>query len=140
MAPRLAHIGIAVHSLGDGVRTYAALLGVAAGDISYEESDAEQVRVAFVDLPNCRVELLEPTGPESPVARFLDAKGEGVHHLCFEASGDLEAERERLQAGDFRIVKRAEGHYFFIHPKDARGCLIEFYSQGSARREDRDEE
>ena len=130
MAPRLAHIGIAVHSLDEAVRTYAALLGVEPDDIAYEMSEAEQVRVAFIELPNTRIELLEPTGPDSPVARFLESRGEGVHHLCFEACGDLEVERERLETEDFRIVKRVEGEYFFIHPKDAAGCLVEFSPHG----------
>ena len=132
MAPRLAHVGFAVRSLEDGVRTYAALLGVEAQGIAYEESEAEQVRIAFVELGNTRIELLEPTGPDSPVARFLETRGEGVHHLCFEAPGDLEEERERLEGEDFRIVKRAEGEYFFIHHKEARGCLVEFYARRSA--------
>lgn len=132
MAPRLEHIGIAVHSIEDAVRTYAALFGVAEEDVVYAENETEQVRIAFVELPNCRIELLEPTSPDSAIAKFLDSKGEGIHHLCFEAAGDVDAERERLGTHGFRIVKKAEGKRFFVHPKDCKGSLIEFYGENHA--------
>ena len=127
MAARLEHIGIAVRSIEEAVTTYAALLGVDEAGIVYEENDGEGVRIAFVELPNCRIELLEPTNPESAIAKFLDAKGEGIHHLCFEAVGELDAECERLKASAFRIVGEAPGQHFFVHPKDCKGSLIEFY-------------
>ncbi len=128
MAARLVHIGIAVRSLEDAVRTYAALLNVEDQGIAYEENEAEGVKIAFVQLPNCRIELLEPTRPYSAIAKFLNDKGEGIHHLCFEATGELDAEGERLKAVAFRIVSESKGEHFFVHPKDCMGSLIEFYS------------
>jgi methylmalonyl-CoA/ethylmalonyl-CoA epimerase len=128
MGARLVHIGIAVRSLEDAAKTYATLLGVDERDLVFEENEAEGVKIAFVELPNCRIELLEPTQPESAIAKFLEAKGEGIHHLCFEADGELDAECERLKANAFRIVSKKEGEHFFVHPKDCKGSLIEFYS------------
>ncbi len=130
MPVRLEHIGIAVRSLDEAARAYAVLLSVDGAAIRYEESESEGVKIAFVELPNCRIELLSPTRDDSPIAKFLDARGEGVHHLCFEATGDIDEERERLREKAFRIVGGEEGEYFFVHPKDCKGSLIEFYRPG----------
>jgi methylmalonyl-CoA/ethylmalonyl-CoA epimerase len=126
MTVRLEHIGIAVHSVEEAVDTYAALLQVPRESVAFEENPEEGVKMAFVDLPNCRIELLEPTDPGSAIAKFLDTRGEGIHHLCFSASGDVDAECERLKAAAFRIIRKKTAKYFFVHPKDCRGSLIEF--------------
>ena len=132
MSVRLDHIGIAVRSLEDAAGAYAVLLSVGGADLSYEENEVEGVKIAFVNLPNCRIELLSPTRDDSPIAKFLESRGEGVHHLCFEATGDIDEERERLREKAFRIIGGKEGEYFFVHPKDCKGSLIEFYRPGRA--------
>lgn len=126
----MEHIGIAVRSLDEGASVYTVLLSAADGEVRFEENQSEGVRIAFIQLPNCRIELLSPTRDDSAIAKFLDARGEGVHHLCFEATGDIDEERERLREKAFRIVGGDRGEYFFVHPKDCKGSLIEFYRPG----------
>ena len=130
MGVKLEHIGIAVRSLDEGASVYTVLLSAADGEVRFEENQSEGVRIAFIQLPNCRIELLSPTRDDSAIAKFLDARGEGVHHLCFEATGDIHEERERLREKAFRIVGGDRGEYFFVHPKDCKGSLIEFYRPG----------
>lgn len=130
MGVKLEHIGIAVRSLDEGASVYTVLLSAADGEVRFEENQSEGVRIAFIQLPNCRIELLSPTRDDSAIAKFLDARGEGVHHLCFEATGDIDEERERLREKAFRIVGGDRGEYFFVHPKDCKGSLIEFYRPG----------
>ncbi len=132
MGVRLDHIGIAVESLDDATAVYAALLQVDAGDIRRERNDNEEVEIAFVDLPNCSIELLQATAPTSAIAKYLSSQGEGIHHLCFIASDDLEDECKRLEAAAFRIVAKEEGRHIFVHPKDCKGSLVEFYGKDHA--------
>jgi len=132
MSVRLEHIGIAVRSLEDAAGAYSVLLSASDAEVSYEDNEAEGVKIAFVNLPNCRIELLSPTRADSPIAKFLDSRGEGIHHLCFAASGDIDEERDRLREKAFRIIGGQEGEYFFVHPKDCKGTLIEFYRKDRA--------
>jgi methylmalonyl-CoA epimerase len=132
MGVRLDHIGIAVESLDDATAVYSSLLRVGAGEIRRERNEKEQVEIAFVDLPNCSIELLQPTVPTSAIAKYLSSQGEGIHHLCFVASDDLEEECKRLEASAFRIVGKEDGRHFFVHPKDCKGSLIEFYGKDHA--------
>lgn len=133
MGARLDHIGIAVRSLDEATAVYATLLSVAPDAIRTEENTEQKVRIAFVDLPNCKIELLEPMGPDSPVAKFLESRGEGIHHLCFVAPQDMEAECQRLEAAAFRVISKETDNFFFLHPKDCKGSLTEFYSEPYAR-------
>lgn len=132
MGVRLDHIGIAVESLDDAVAVYASLLQIEPGDIRRETNEGEQVEIAFIDLPNCSIELLQATAPASAVAKYLSSQGEGIHHLCFIASNDLEEECKRLEAASFRIVGKEDGRHFFVHPKDCKGSLVEFYGKDHA--------
>lgn len=126
--PIIDHIGIAVNSIEADAPLYAALLGSSAS--GEEEVPAEQVRVAFFGDGPGRVELLEPTSPDSPVGRFLARHGPGLHHLCLrvdDISGAIERARERgaelLPPG---IREGAGGHRVaFLHPRSAGGVLIE---------------
>ena len=125
---KIDHIGIAVNSLAEAVPVFSALLG---SNISGEEEvPSEGVRVAFFGAGPGRLELLEPTDAESPVARFLAKRGEGVHHVCL-AVEDLEAALERaedagLRALEPRIRSGAGGRRVtFLHPKTTAGVLIE---------------
>lgn len=122
------HIGIAVNSLAEAIPTYAALLGMnASGE---EEVPSERVRVAFFGEGEGRIELLEATEPDSPVARFLERRGPGVHHLCLAVPDLEEALEEAEEAGveilEPRIRGGAGGHRVaFLHPRTTSGVLIE---------------
>ena len=132
MDVRLEHIGIAVESLDDATAAYETLLSIEQGRVCRKEDKEQKVRIAFIELPNCRIELLEPTSPDSPIAKFLESRGEGIHHLCFVAPRDLEEECKRLEAASFRIVSSEKDKCFFVHPKDCKGSLIEFYGENHA--------
>jgi len=128
MIGRLNHVAIAVPDLDQAKERYRQTLGAEVGDS--QELPEHGVRVAFVDLPNTRIELMEPLGAQSPLGGFLDRNAlGGIHHLCYEVS-DIAAARARLEAegarvlGDIKIG--AHGHpVLFLHPKDMLGCLIE---------------
>ena len=122
------HIGIAVNSLAEAVPIYSALLGCNVSGT--EEVPSEGVRVAFFGDGEGRIELLEATGPGSPVARFLERRGPGVHHVCLSVP-DLEtalaeAEAAGVEVLDPRIRDGAGGHRVaFLRPKTTAGVLIE---------------
>ncbi len=130
---KIDHIGIAVKSLSEAVPTWAAILGRNASDV--EEVPAERVRVAFFGDGPGRVELLEPTDDESPIARFLDRRGPGIHHVCLRVS-DLEAalqsaESAGLQTIPPRVRDGAGGHRVaFLHPRSTGGVLLELSESG----------
>ena len=126
--PRLDHVGIAVRDLRARLELYVGGLGLAVP--ATEEVPTERIRVAFLPLGDTRLELLEPTAEDSTIARFLDRRGEGIHHICIEVP-DLDAALERLRqcgtplvAGDVR--PGAEGsRVAFLHPRGTGGVLIE---------------
>jgi methylmalonyl-CoA epimerase len=124
----LDHIGIAVADLPAAERVYTDTLGGRV--IAREELDADQVRVVFVELRGALVELLAPSGSGGPLSRFLDSRGEGLHHLAFEVA-DLESALRDAAAGGVRLVDArprtgTRGRMIaFLHPSAARGVLIE---------------
>lgn len=128
------HVGIAVNSLADAVPAFRALLGINVSGT--EEVPSEGVRVAFFGEGAGRLELLEATGPESPIARFLERRGPGVHHVCL-AVADLDAalsraESEGLTVLEPRIRTGAGGHRVaFLHPRGTAGVLVEMAEAGS---------
>ena len=130
---KIDHIGIAVNSLADAVPAFSSLLGT--NSRGEEDVPSEGVRVAFFGTGSGLIELLEPTDAESPVARFLARRGEGVHHVCL-AVEDLEAALERaehagLRALEPRIRPGAGGRRVaFLHPKTTSGVLIELSEPG----------
>jgi methylmalonyl-CoA/ethylmalonyl-CoA epimerase len=124
--PTLDHIGIAVKSL-DAAKIYEAL-GLS---IDHVETVASQgVRTAFLSAGDANLELLEPTGPGSAVAKFIDKRGEGIHHICFRVD-DIEAHILRLKAQGYRLINEtpvpgAHGcRVAFLHPAAGNGVLIE---------------
>jgi methylmalonyl-CoA/ethylmalonyl-CoA epimerase len=122
MIPGIAHIGIAVRSIAEGRRFYEAL-GLAVESI--EEVPSEKVRVAFIPCGETRIELLEATAPDSPIAKFLDKRGPGIHHLCF-ASTDVPGDAARLAAAGVELLHaNAARGVQFIHPRSAGGVLVE---------------
>lgn len=124
---KLDHIGIAVHRLDEATRAYEAL---GLGTVHVEEVLTEKVRVAMLPLGDTRIELLEPSSQDSVIARFLEKRGEGIHHLALEVE-NLEAACEELRAAGLRLVydtpREGEGgsRINFIHPASTHGVLIE---------------
>jgi methylmalonyl-CoA epimerase len=129
---RIAHVGIAVTSIAESRRFYEAL-GLRVERI--EEVPREGVRVALIACGESRIELLEPIGEESPVARFLRRRGPGIHHLCL-ASTDLRGDEGRLRERGFELLKEAPergagGCWIqFVHPRSAGGVLVELAEHG----------
>lgn len=126
------HIGVAVRSIGERTAFYQAL-GLR---VDGEETVAEQkVRVAFLSVQGSRLELLEPTADDSPIAKFIEKRGEGLHHLCFRVE-DIRATMTELKARGYRLLSDepqagAHGaHVCFVHPASAGGVLIELSQPG----------
>jgi methylmalonyl-CoA epimerase len=121
------HLGIAVKSLAAAKSIYQKLGLSISGE---EVVDAEQVRLVMVPLGESRLELLEPTSDNSPIAKFIQRRGEGLHHISLRVP-DLAAAVERLKENGVRLVSEqirvgAGGHrYIFVHPSSAAGVLIE---------------
>ncbi len=124
--PVLDHIGIAVRSI-DAATIYAAL-GLSIDHLEVVESQG--VKTAFVPAGDSNLELLEPLSPDSPVAKFIDKRGEGIHHICFRVD-DLQSHLQRLQRQGFRLINEAPvpgAHgcrVAFLHPAAGNGVLIE---------------
>jgi methylmalonyl-CoA/ethylmalonyl-CoA epimerase len=125
---RLSHIGIAVRDLNVSSPVFAALLGTP--ELNRESVEDQRVRVAFFHVEGASLELTEATTPDSPIAKFIEKRGEGVHHLSFEVD-NLRAELARLKAAGVRLVdeepRRGAGGYWiaFLHPGSTNGVLIE---------------
>jgi len=125
---RLDHVGIAVRSLEEALRPYVDGLGLPVDGT--EEVAGEGVRVAFLPVGETRIELLEPTAEDSPIARFIRRRGEGIHHLCFRVA-DLEAAMARLKEVGVPLVDQAPrpgaggSRVAFVHPRGTGGVLIE---------------
>jgi methylmalonyl-CoA/ethylmalonyl-CoA epimerase len=128
MLNKIEHIGIAVQQLSQAEKTFEAILGVAA--YKQEKVEGEGVNTSFFKSGPNKIELLEATSPDSPIARFLEKKGEGIHHIAFHVE-DIEAEMKRLQAAGFTLLnqtpkKGADNKWVcFLHPKESHGTLIE---------------
>ena len=130
MIGRLNHVAIAVKDLAAASARYRATLGATVSQSLPQKEHG--VTVAFVELPNAKIELLEPLGADSPIAKFIEKNPDGgIHHLCFEVD-DILAARDRLVAagarvlGDGRPKIGAHGKpVLFVHPKDFNGTLIE---------------
>lgn len=128
MLTKINHIGVAVSSIEEALPFYRDTLGMTFSGT--EEVTNQLVKVAFLSIGESKIELLEPTSPESPVARFLEKNGPGVHHVAYGVA-DIEAAIARLTAGGTRMidaVPRAGAHgarIAFIHPKSSGGVLTE---------------
>ena len=123
---RLDHIGIAVKSL-DATKIYEDL-GLKIDHV--EDVKTQGVRTAFIRVGDSNLELLEPLSPDSPVAKFIEKRGEGIHHICFRVT-DIESHLERLQQQGYRLINDAPvpgAHgcrVAFLHPAAGNGVLIE---------------
>jgi methylmalonyl-CoA epimerase len=125
---KIDHIGIAVKSLSSATRVYENLIGSKVS--GYDQVDEQGVRVAMLNIGESRIELLEPTGPDSPIEKFMAKRGEGIHHIAVSVD-DIEAELERLKASGARLIdeKPRRGAHntkiAFVHPSSANGVLLE---------------
>jgi len=135
---RIDHVGIAVRDLEEGIRLYTEALGLVV--THREEVASQKVRVAFLGDPgdplgSAQVELLEPIGSEGAVARFLESKGPGMHHLAFHTD-DIAGKMESLRGQGRPPIEAgprggARGHSVcFVHPKHCGGVLVELVSEG----------
>jgi methylmalonyl-CoA/ethylmalonyl-CoA epimerase len=128
MLKKIDHIGIAVNSLDEALLFYRDQLGMAFKGI--EEVTEQKVKVAMLEIGASKIELLEPTSPDSPVARFLEKNGPGIHHLAYEVA-DIVAAIASLERKGVRMIDRtprsgAHGALIaFIHPKSSNGVLTE---------------
>ncbi len=133
-ACKIDHLGIAVESLERALAFYEGLLGMKVS--GRETVEAEQVRVAMLPVGGGRLELLEPTAPDSAVGRFLAKRGGGLHHVALQVP-DLEAAVERLRAAGARLLNEpragAGGHiYVFVHPASTGGVLLELIQENQS--------
>ena len=130
MSSSIHHIAIAVRDLDAALGFYRDTLGLEMAE--RREVPEEGVEIAFLPAGEGEIELLRPLDEASGVARFLEKRGEGLHHVCL-AVDDIDAAVERLQAGGVRLLgdgPRVNAHgvrYVFVHPKSARGVLLELY-------------
>ena len=127
----LDHVAIAVESIATSLPTFESLLGGPGSPVEHVES--QNVRVAFLGSGAGRMELIEPTGPDTAVGRFLTRRGPGLHHIAYRVP-DIEAALARLAADGIELIDRAPrpgalGHRVaFLHPRSTGGVLIELVS------------
>jgi methylmalonyl-CoA/ethylmalonyl-CoA epimerase len=125
---KLEHIGIAVKNIEQSNRLFAKLLG--SQHYKVEEVNSEGVKTSFFDIGGVKIELLEAIRPDSPVAKFIEKRGEGIHHMAFEVS-DINKSIQEYAAKGFQVInqepkKGADNKLVsFLHPKSTQGVMIE---------------
>ena len=131
MIKGIDHVGIAVKSIDEAKKFWVDTLGLKLSHI--EEVPEQKVRVAMLKAGETTIELLEPTSPDSPIQRFIEKRGEGLHHVALLVD-DLAAAVERLSAAGARVLNEprqgAGGHtYVFVHPASTGGVLLELIQE-----------
>lgn len=125
---KIEHIGIAVRDLEQSNALFTKLFG--SPPYKEEAVESEAVRTSFFKLGDSKVELLEATAETSAIHKFIEKKGEGIHHIAFEVA-DIYAEMERMKAEGFTVLNPEPKHgadnklIFFLHPRDTNGVLVE---------------
>ncbi len=125
---KIEHIGVAVKNIASSALVFDKLLGV--GAYKMEEVASEHVLTSFYQVGDSKIELLEASNIESPIAKFIEKRGEGIHHIAFEVA-DIRAEMKRLESEGFMLLqqepkKGADNKWVcFLHPKATNGVLIE---------------
>ena len=128
MLRKIEHLGIAVNSIEASLKTFEILLGTACYKI--EEVQSEGVRTAFLQVGESKIELLEATNSHSPIAKFIEKKGGGIHHIAFDVE-DIEVEIERLTNEGFELIHKSPKDgadnklIAFLHPKSTASVLVE---------------
>ncbi len=134
MIKKIEHIGIAVKCLEDSISRFEKLLGTKCYKI--EEVEEQKVKTAFFKVGESKIELLEATSSESPIAKFIEKRGEGIHHIAFEVE-NLETKLKELKELSFQLIDDepkigAENFLIaFIHPKSSNGVLTELCQEQS---------
>lgn len=127
MIKRVDHVSIAVKDLNEAVSMFETLFSLSPAKI--EEVPDQGIRAAVIHIGDTEIEFIEPTDPDGGVAKFLENRGEGVHHICLEVD-DTDEELARLEAKGVKLIdkkgrKGLAGKIGFIHPKSTKGTLIE---------------
>ncbi len=127
---KIDHIAIAVNDVESAVKQYRVAFGVT--DVEFETIETEGVKVAILHLSNGRIELMQPTNDNSPIKKFLEKKGEGLHHMALETD-DIESEVTRMEGCGIQFLGKirpgsAGTKVIFIHPKSLHGVLAELCS------------
>jgi len=127
MIQKIHHVGIAVKSLEEALRFYSETLGLTV----HKQATVEQqgVKAVLITIGESEIELLEPLGPETPVGRFLERRGEGVHHVCLQTDG-IDQELAGLKAKGVELIDHQPriglaGRIAFVHPRATNGVLVE---------------
>ncbi len=129
MIKKIDHIGIAVQSLEEGVHYYEETLGLTCEKV--EEVASQRVKTAFFAVGEVHIELLEATDPESPIAKFIEKNGEGIHHVAF-GTDDIHGQLKQASDAGARLIHEepfegaANKLVAFLHPKSTHGVLTEF--------------
>ena len=127
---KIDHIAIAVNDVEESAKVYQQALGV--DNVEFETVESEGVKVAIIHLENARVELMQPTNDTSPIKKFLDKKGQGLHHMALDTD-NIEGEVERMEGCGIQFLGKirpgsAGTKVTFIHPKSLHGVLAELCS------------
>ena len=132
---KIEHLGIAVRNIEESALIYEKLLGSAC--YKTEEVESEGVKTAFFQIGDSKIELLQATNDDSPIAKFIAKKGPGIHHIAFDVT-DIKSEIKRLQAEGFDLIHEtpkdgADNKIIaFLHPKSTDGILVELCQDASA--------
>jgi methylmalonyl-CoA/ethylmalonyl-CoA epimerase len=132
---RIDHVAIIVHNIEQALAFYRDTLGITPSEI--KEVPTEQVRIAFLPMGgpgSSEIELIEPTTPDSSLTKFLEKRGEGLHHICLEVD-NIDAALAEMQEKGVPVLDKqpriaAEGRAIFIHPKGTNGVLLELVERG----------
>lgn len=133
MIKRIDHLGIAVSSLAEALPVWEKALGFKCERI--EEVPSQKVRTAFFDVGGVHIELLEPTSPDSNIAKAIESRGEGIHHVAFETD-DIDSQLKQAKDNGVRLINETSvpgaggKQVAFLHPKSMKGVLTEFCSGG----------
>tara|TARA_B110000008_G_C16652465_1_gene437288 strand:- start:104 stop:499 length:396 start_codon:yes stop_codon:yes gene_type:complete len=127
---KIDHIAIAVNNVEESAKVYQQALG--ADHVEFETVENQGVKVAIIELENGRIELMQPTNDSSPIKKFLDKKGQGLHHMALDTD-DIEGEVERMEGCGIQFLGKigpgsAGTKVTFIHPKSLSGVLAELCS------------
>ena len=130
------HVAIAVSDIDRALQLYRSIFGVRAQEI--EELPDQGVRAVLLRIGGSQLELIQPTDPYGGVARFIDRRGEALHHVCFEVE-DLDQRLTDLREGGIELIDQTPreglaGMIAFVHPRSTGGVLVELVDQGTARR------
>ena len=126
---RINHLAIAVEDIQASLNFWHDALGIAIGGV--QDVPDEEVKVAFMELGNAHIELVQPTTDDSGIRKYMDKKGTGIHHICFDVD-DVEVALAELSAKGIELINetpkvRDGKRYAFVHPRSTGGVLVELY-------------